>query len=51
MAYRVKDLGKLCESMKVIINKLILLNWIMDLKDCMGNFCKFESFGLKNDTS
>ena len=38
MPYILKDLGKLCESLEVIINWLIQLNLITDLKDCVYKF-------------
>ena len=48
MPYKLKDPGNLCESLNVIINWLIQLNLIIDLKDCV---CKFCNFGLRKDTS
>ena len=51
MPYKLKDLGKLCESLEVIINWLIQLNLIIDLKDCVCKFCNFGHFGLRKDTS
>ena len=48
MPCKLKDLGKLCESLEVIINWLIQLILIIVLNDCV---CKFCNFGLRKDTS
>ena len=37
-----RDLGTLCESLEVIINSLIQLNLIIDLKNCVCKFCNLD---------
>ena len=51
MPCKLKDLGKLCESLEVIINWLIQLILIIVLNDCVCKLCNFGHFGLRKDTS
>ena len=51
MPYKLKDLGRICENVEVLIDWLIQLNLLLNLKDCVCKFCDFGHFGLRRDTS